>query len=480
MTNYKDMYTKNKSAYITIKNHFGGSFNVDEQHYINHHYDNLNGIDLLAGPISHTIIVNTKYNKKIHLFGDRHIYTNKFSCNNKATQTNSIYFPDYLEYYFGKEKEKILDLFIELPYQYDKTVPLMRAGMINNVYLRFKNCFEILTDKSTCKTKYSNIRFHAMDIRKYMSDMFIKESDISLFNYFCHIIDKLLQDTNKKYVDDVNRLDDMIQQLYQHEEFTHNEKFHEIAEAFYNKHDNLETVLSKLLLLIIDNVGDSEKNSDKEDTNKNRDKNTDKNSDIYTESYMKLYMFKQSIMITEHEQHPIIMDDFMKEMVKRFIGDENGVYNDMDDRFWYMIMRSPKIKSNVGEIVGNNFEPNITLRYKKDQKSDDNDIVKEMIKTNKITYDSLYLISRILWSYDVALMDVYMLGRIFKQFKQKTPDDIFSESADNIIIIAGNNHIKSYIDFFTKIDSKIIYQSPPFKESLSPDNRCVPFHELTF
>lgn len=476
--NYNDIYIQNKMDYIYMKNYYGGSntitntnitntntIYVDEKQYVARNYDNLDGIELLTGPIFHTIIHNTKYNKKIHLFGDKHVYTNRFSCNGKDTSANSIYFPDYLEYYFtkginkdinkGNNNGKIIDLFIELSYSYDKKISFLQSGIIDNVFLRFKSCFESLMDKSLCKNKYPNIRFHAMDIRDYISDDFSKEQEISLFNYFSQRINNMLGDVKKIHSGVSAKIDTLIQDFLSYDEFMLSDKLNEIAEEYYSSDDYSLNTIRDLSLLITNNANNN---------------------------YDQLKKQMNTIMndIIEENDAYVEMDEFTILMIERYIGDENGIYTDMDNRFWYLCSLSTKLNNNMNEVVGNNFEPNINVHYINYRLSDDDEIFKDMFKSNKITLRSLSIISRIIWGYDLALMDVYMLGRIFKQFKHKSQDDIFSESADNIIIIAGNKHIKSYIDFFTKIGSEVIYQSQPLVEPIKNRDRCVPMVKLEF
>ena len=178
----------------------------------------------------------------------------------------------------------------------------------------------------------------------------------------------------------------------------------------------------------------------------------------------------------------IYENSFMKRMVFIYIGNENGIYTDMDGQFWDLVEFSPKLQNNLSEVVKNNFEPNINLNYNSSTRkiSNANNIIKEMVKSNKLRYASIYVIDHILQYYKLALMDIYMLGRIFKKFEQKSSTDIFSESANNIIIIAGQKHIESYINFFNKIGSNILYQFSPIVERITPENRCVPMKEIEF
>jgi hypothetical protein len=453
-----------------------GSFDMNEKHYVNRHYDNLNGIELLTGPISHTIIHNEKYNKKIHLFGDIHVAADKFSCNNNATSTNAIYFPDYLEYYLGIEKNKIIDLYIELPYMHDKKVPIMIHGMLDNTRLHFKECFESLLEKTECQNKYPNVRFHAMDIRKYISTDSSKEPDISSFNKFWTMIhyhsESLLKDHSISFnLSNIklrvsrarDNVEHIIDNLSSHDKYENNEILDNIYDSFYHSFDNVLDDISNtlntinILLSIIEADTEFEKIEQKLREHK-----------IHAEE-LRLEMIK----IQSADENI----KFIKKMMRTYIGDVNGIYTDMEDRFWKLINGSVKMRSNVSEFVRNNYKPNFTQSTKlyggKNIKID-----------KRIDNYSLWIIENIMLDYGAAIMDIYLIGRIFKQFKRKSPGDIFAESADNIIIICGDFHIDNYINFFNKINSSIIYRTnikcddddPPIK----PEDRCIPMHNMKF
>src|SRR5688500_13527622 len=110
------MNTRQKSIKYQFKK-IGGSFDLDELTYEPHNENiNFENVKYIAGPVSLVIIENEKYKKKLYLFGDKHVFTNKFDCQGNATPVNTIYLPDYLRYYFDKTKNIPLALFIEIHY----------------------------------------------------------------------------------------------------------------------------------------------------------------------------------------------------------------------------------------------------------------------------------------------------------------------------------------------------------------------------
>jgi len=138
---YKSKYIKYKTKYLNLKYQQGGIFNLDEQNYQNisptilrsKKYKNHNP-KYIAGPISLTIINNVKFNKKIYMFGDVHKYTSSFDCG-PNDDTETIYLPEYLNNFFSTLTNKYVDLFIELPYQAEKTKPIpeMEPGILNTI-----------------------------------------------------------------------------------------------------------------------------------------------------------------------------------------------------------------------------------------------------------------------------------------------------------------------------------------------------------
>ena len=100
-------------------NQLGGIYDLDENNFeginVNDSKNtniNLSNMKYIAGPISFYIIYNQIYNKMIYLFGDYHLSTDTFKCDNTnnphiddATNDNTIYLPIYLKQLFDHEKD---------------------------------------------------------------------------------------------------------------------------------------------------------------------------------------------------------------------------------------------------------------------------------------------------------------------------------------------------------------------------------------
>lgn len=78
---------------------------------------------------------------------------------------------------------------------------------------------------------------------------------------------------------------------------------------------------------------------------------------------------------------------------------------------------------------------------------------KDLLSNNKVIYEYL---KRFLSSYRISYMDLYCLARIFRSFKQIK--DKPSNDPQNIIIHAGDHHIRNYMNFLIDIGGKVIYE----------------------
>ena len=451
MSNYYRQYRK----YINLRNQKGGEYNLDEKTYV----DDLNPpideseLKYIAGPVSYILIRNEEYDKTIRLFGDRHVFTSQFECGpagiDDSTNQNTIYLPDYLKMYFNKYDKIPIDLFIEIHYMQDKIVPEMQYGLIENIRKKFLPCFKTLTDKVECNKIYPNIRFHIIDIRYYESEN-DTISNINVLNGYITQINYLLNDED--YLKNIiKRLDETIQQLF--DEFTDTDSFNDLLVEYYDGDKNPVQIIDSILEFML-------------------------NNNEGTKYYKKILNIK-SLFLKYHGR--VIIDDYIFGIIKLYIGDENGIYADIDGRFWNLVRSSIKLNKNVGQIVFDNYEPDIYSGY---WNITETDFIKEIMITKEIS--SLNVIkfqSFLLTVYGFALMDVYLLGRIFKKFVKNSGPDItplvIDNAANNIFIIAGNNHIKKYKNFFKKINSTILQQFELDTDtSLNPSKRCIKYENI--
>jgi hypothetical protein len=456
----QNKYIRHKIKYLNYKNQYGGTFEIDETKYVNKQYTNIQDIKYLAGPISQIVISIPNYNKKIYLFGDLHTHTDNlgFECDSKSTNSNSIYFPDYLEYYLNKTT-KIIDVFTELAYQSDKFVPSVRDGLINNIRKQFEQCFSSLRNKTACQQKYPNVRFHAMDIRHFRNSESYQSNEAPLieFNNVLKTIEiwnhlyNIHKPLHKIYM---LQLVNIIQEIGEHCDDNNLKKYSEIASNFYNDHSKYtETIVNIYKMLPTIFVGEH-------------------NIAIKNDIEDRLKNLLNCLLWTGKQD----LTEMIVNIIRKYIGDENGFYANANTNFWVLVNTSPKLQRNLNKVVSDNFNPNLDQSMYKEF---DNNF-KEMLKSKKIDSEMTAYLYTLLSNIGTSLMDVYMLGRIFKQFKQKLPNDISAETADNIIIVAGHMHIKNYSNFFTKIGGNVVYEYLPKNPIMEARNRCVPMYEINF
>jgi hypothetical protein len=191
---YEHKYIKYKKKYAAIKKSMiGGNNTLDEDNYdpttiiSPEQYDTFK---YLFGPISLYIIKNNL--NTIYLYGDQHVYSTD------VNMTDKIYLPDYLEKMFSNNFNTQFDLFIELPYTTSKKIGKVQTGLIENINKKFNVCFRNLADKFTCREKYPNVRFHAIDLRKYYEE---STDGYTLFGYYTRYANILREHEN-----DLNQL----------------------------------------------------------------------------------------------------------------------------------------------------------------------------------------------------------------------------------------------------------------------------------
>lgn len=514
---YKCKYIKYKNKYMNLCSQNGGKYEFDERNYVpttEINFDkknNLNKINQIAGPISFQIIKlkNKEYDKIIYLFGDVHVSDTSFNCNDNE---KTMYLPEYLKYYFNINKDKPFDIFVELKilstnkieFEYseltgdkldDRTT---YGGVLTNIQKQFIDCFSDLTNKSKCKELYPNVRFHAIDIRSYITQDFIAY-DLLLPEYIDAVSKINLVTTNSILIG--NKMNTIINDKYKY----YMSKIKIIIMEHFN------TLISKEIKIYKSNITNKKIPEEKIDVFMNINRIISRSgideSIIYTiiEKYKNFvdisifYIFQENhnsnyelvnkllnyaqinnkdelyTEINNFEKNSNIkirISNIMKDTIKKYIGDENGIYKDIDKKFIELIYDIPYLKSRIDPIVFNNFEPEIYKLYSEKEKEYliNKNFIQEYLKTKYITIENVSIINDLikfmLNIYSPKLMDIYALGRIFKKFSAQ--DNIISKTTKNIFMIAGKTHTDTYINFFKKIGGELIYN-----EVYDRNTRCV-------
>lgn len=408
-------------------NQYGSSYNLNEMTYKNtrNHATNLKNIKYIAGPVSIHIIYNKKYDKKIFMFGDHHSPAEKFKCDekfnpliDKSTSTNTIYLPDYMEYYFSKHIDYPIDVFTELDFDRSETWP----GLLESIRRKFES------------KNYPNVAFHKSDIRSYTG-----KDQISIFNKFMNYIELASKNNlnknrskyKKQLIDTLSKFRIVVEN-YNDKKILKN--YHSIFIPYFGHEDDIK-VIDETIDFIQKYV---------------------KNGELFTDLLTEL---KYKIMMCDDSSD---VDEKWIDIIEKYIGNKNGIYLDIDRRFWKLISRSDKIKNNMDPIIYKNYEPNLLSAY---LKFDSIDCIKEIMTRKKITLITALLLYGLIIMYGSALMDVYLIGSVLKG------------SGKDVFIIAGDRHIKTYLNFFKSINSEIIYESvnvPSVKLTMKyPSKRCV-------
>jgi hypothetical protein len=212
----------------------------------------------ISGPVSWSYF---EFNgKRFHFFGDEHgsidgnCESLNINCTDRAT-TDCFDIVFLLENVF-QDKNKFIDLFIELPYlssDQELNIDLndRREGYIKNITQRFHKCFQ--RNKDLCP--YQNVRFHYVDIRQ---DLNIPGGLGTIYNYLMSLwtevenrfLNLLLEHNpiiNKELIDQMKFINSLVQILFDRYPNFHRELFYDILtqssvsyiqrmKSFYEEH----------------------------------------------------------------------------------------------------------------------------------------------------------------------------------------------------------------------------------------------------
>lgn len=111
----------------------------------------------LIGPISYSGHVSRKYDKRVMIFGDKHVHSP--ICIDDTL--NKIRIDDYLAYLLLKHSSKSIDLFVEDLFPENRERDDYPPLWLFYVMKKFKNCRQV--DKIACE--YDNLRYHYTNVR---------------------------------------------------------------------------------------------------------------------------------------------------------------------------------------------------------------------------------------------------------------------------------------------------------------------------
>ncbi len=180
---YRAKYYKYKAKYYKF---LSGGKNYDitnEKKYNPNNKTNIEdllSVEYITGLASMFIMESQLLKTNIIMIGDLHeCVKNGFDTDNKNTG-KEMYIVDYLALLFKKYSNKNFDFLLEQEYNVNKQIDMdysaSNSCVIDNSTYKFK-CFQNLSDKTKCNSKYPNVRFHNVDIRHWYDESKLNSND---------------------------------------------------------------------------------------------------------------------------------------------------------------------------------------------------------------------------------------------------------------------------------------------------------------
>jgi hypothetical protein len=132
---------------------------------------------------------------------------------------------------------------------------------------------------------------------------------------------------------------------------------------------------------------------------------------------------------------------------------------DYGEIIWKYVMSYPKISSQYTNISNQNTRE-LLKKYFINQGSKLSTI--ELPGLPKYKLSEVYIgtaSSHFTTEFSLLIMDIYLISRLLRTFKEGTPygHSIEQTETKRCIIIAGDQHINNYIKFFTQLDYQVVY-----------------------
>ena len=145
---------------------------------------------LVSGPVSYSILsYKDEYNDLIvHNFGDRHVRHTQ--CEDGSKKLHEA-MDDTFEYYRTHHPDEVIDVFFEYGAHFKKVnkEDESKLRFIHELMNHYIDCYQPPTDNRkslfertpSCNTKYPNVRFHLIDLRRIMR---LNEQNANFFDKF--------------------------------------------------------------------------------------------------------------------------------------------------------------------------------------------------------------------------------------------------------------------------------------------------------
>jgi hypothetical protein len=447
--NYEHKYHKYKNKYLHMKK----LVNENKYNYILP-YTNPKKIESISGPISLSIWRSDKYDKTILLFGDQHIASSNLTC---AGDDKTLYLPKYLKMVFSKNNKKIIDVFIELPYQQNKRYSVdtpYAPNMIRNIGKEFGECFQNLYDKTLCNANYPNVRFHAMDLRNFLTDKFSNDIKLNAFIEFSDTLQDISSYNYRIKAKLDNNMKSLLQLIKNYLGVDEKNKFDEFYGLLAKGHG--PPLFKKIYntindFVILNNIDDDKINQTLKEISLGL---------IPTDYRLKLYNYIKDFQYSDFVD---ILFDPNGKIFKNFNSIIDSTIRDS------LIIN---IKKYINDILGSYKEVNVEdvlNKFKSSILSFDINNLDE--KKNVDTMENIIFLLTDL------VMDAYMVSRIFKNFTKKETSLLHADVANNIIIVAGDAHKTFYDNVFDNMGFNKVFlfrvMHTPARLRQFPELRCL-------
>lgn len=338
--------------------------------------------------------------------------------------------------------------------------------------------------KTECNKEVPNVRFHFMDIRHYYTGIYQPEiekenEDIVIMSKSLDILNSLDVlnndlDITKKANIMLTTMNTIIKEIVENSsDLKEKININELPQKF----PTIESE-SKLLEFKTFEIFKKHKEISLEII-KNRKKMIKQYIEIYNiikKSGNQNYKLINTNMLIRLSNYliPIHLDNEIKYFIKKYIADENGIYSDEKilKNAFELCKSIPRIERNIGnnkELIEKYYKIHnyfdITKKY-------DNGVIKNFLNDPDSIISDKETIFGIRWlilDFSSIIMDIYLLARTLKKFDPKKREEttvIKQEYANDIIIIAGDAHIKTYVEFYKNISSDILFND-------ESNERCV-------
>ena len=380
--------------------------------------NNNNEIKLIIGPATLTEHISNKYNRHIYIFGDIHV--NELVCPPHKANWFKMRIDNYIgEKILNTNKDKMIDIFFEIDSGTKKYVN--QDSYLRIIREKYKTCYQ--HGQKQCE--YNNVRFHYTDIRRLTKETF------NFFAWGTAYLNKLIER--------------LIRALYLRAKMLFDPTSEEIEE--YNSYyaENKEE----------------------------QDKRFKTGFTTLLNSIKEFYWVKEAVEIDKlkyeaekerQKQYKPIITPLLEFYYGKEKIDESKLYKSPTPFSFETILKFQKITKQINMI------PNKEIRDRLLQWS--NIKFKEYtpdflglayylrlleVNPNFSVSDFLRNLKGKLLDAEVLVMDIYLLTRMFKKFKQR--DQEYAEEAKYIVIYAGDFHSNNYREFLNILGFKVIQET---------------------